>query len=214
MSLGGKQTTETKIPEWLREPAIRAIERGERIANVGYTPYYGPEVAAMTADQTSANQNNRAAADAFGLSSGGINYMQPTDYGNGAWGFSSQPMFQSAMNQFQQQRPGQYDYINSFFIDPQTSNLGFNGAGAPPPAPMQQMQQPQFEWVDDGGNFNEGSASQGWKDQYGGQGIGGYSGFGDMFDGGGPGASGDTFMGGGLLSNVANTFTSPRGSRR
>ena len=40
-----------------------------------------------------------------------------------------------------------------------------------------------------------------------------YLGFSDMFDGGGPGQSGDRFEGGGLLSLLANLIATPRGSR-
>lgn len=41
-------------------------------------------------------------------------------------------------------------------------------------------------------------------------GLGGYDGFMDMVDGGGPGMSGDTFEGGGALSEIGNAITSPR----
>lgn len=44
----------------------------------------------------------------------------------------------------------------------------------------------------------------------GGVGIGGYTGIGDMFDGGGPGRSGDTFQGGGRISDVANAAVGMR----
>lgn len=40
---------------------------------------------------------------------------------------------------------------------------------------------------------------------------GGYTSFSDMFDGGGPGASGGPFKGGGLLSAVGNALTGNRG---
>ena len=40
---------------------------------------------------------------------------------------------------------------------------------------------------------------------------GGYTSFADMFDGGGPGASGGPFKGGGLLSAAANALTGNRG---
>ena len=40
---------------------------------------------------------------------------------------------------------------------------------------------------------------------------GGYTSFSDMFDGGGPGASGGPFKGGGLLSAVGNVLTGNRG---
>ena len=42
----------------------------------------------------------------------------------------------------------------------------------------------------------------------------GYQNFGDMFDGGGAGASGQSFEGGGLLSMIANLISKPRGSQQ
>ena len=42
----------------------------------------------------------------------------------------------------------------------------------------------------------------------------GYQGFGDMIDGGGKGASGQSFEGGGLLSMIANMIAKPRGSQQ
>jgi hypothetical protein len=41
-----------------------------------------------------------------------------------------------------------------------------------------------------------------------------YQGFNDMIDGGGAGASGQSFEGGGLLSMIANMIASPRGSQQ
>jgi len=41
---------------------------------------------------------------------------------------------------------------------------------------------------------------------------GGFTGFRDMFDGGGPGQSGARFEGGGLLSSIGNAFGGPRDS--
>jgi hypothetical protein len=41
-----------------------------------------------------------------------------------------------------------------------------------------------------------------------------YQGFNDMIDGGGKGASGQSFEGGGLLSMIANMIASPRGSQQ
>ena len=40
----------------------------------------------------------------------------------------------------------------------------------------------------------------------------GYTSFGDMFDGGGPGKSGPSFSGGGMVSAVGNAFARPSGS--
>ena len=48
----------------------------------------------------------------------------PTTYAGGVSGYSSQPMFQQSLDQLQAERPGQFDYINSFFIDPFTGQAG------------------------------------------------------------------------------------------
>lgn len=129
---GGSQTSSTQIPNWIKEPAQRAIARGEDIAQIGYTPYMGPSVAALTPMQMSAMGNTNAAAGAFGL--GGADPMagmpQAQNYG-GAMGYSSYPIYQQSMDQFAAERPGQFDYINGFFVDP------VNGVPpAPAPAPL------------------------------------------------------------------------------
>lgn len=203
---GGSQTTSVEIPAWLRDPSVRAIARGEDIANVGYVPYSGPDVAAFTGAQNAAFQNTNSAAGAFGMQGGGMPTMQATDYGNGVQGYSSMPIYQGAMDEFAQSRPGQYGAINDFFIDPVT------GRPSQMP-PMQQGQgqgqyRPMYPQEDDGGSYNDPIDFRGGSG--GGFNIGGYSGLGDMVNGGGPGASGDTFQGGGMLSTAGNMVTSPR----
>jgi hypothetical protein len=50
----------------------------------------------------------------------------PTEYANGVSGYSSQPMFQQSVDRLQAERPGQFDHMNSFFIDPFTGKAGSN----------------------------------------------------------------------------------------
>jgi len=45
---GGSETTETTIPDWLKQPAIRNLQRAEDVQRIEYMPYYGADVAAFT----------------------------------------------------------------------------------------------------------------------------------------------------------------------
>ena len=206
---GGSQTTSVEIPAWLRDPSVRAIARGEDIARIGYVPYSGPDVAAFTGAQNAAFANTNDAASAFGMQGGGMPSLQATDYGNGVRGYSSMPIYQGAMDEFAQSRPGQFGAINDFFIDPMTGGMSGaqavegngKGGGAAGNSTAAQMR-------DDGGSYNDPIDFRGGSG--GGFNLGGYSGLGDMVNGGGPGASGSQFQGGGMVSNIGNAVTSPR----
>jgi hypothetical protein len=127
---GGSTTSEIKIPEWLEAAARQNIGRADEIAQIGYVPYYGPDVAAMTPMQMSAGNNINAAADAFGLGSPtSINAGMPNamDYG-GMSAYSSAPMYQQSLDELQMRAPGQYNALQAPFIDPIT--------GARPAAPF------------------------------------------------------------------------------
>lgn len=125
---GGSQTSQTEIPDWIRDPAIRAIDRGERIAEIGYTPYMGPEVAALSQPQMSAMMNTGSAANAFGMGGGDplAGMPAPQTFAGGMQGYSSYPLYQETQDAFAQAYPGQADYMSSFFIDPQSGVPGNN----------------------------------------------------------------------------------------
>ena len=132
---GGSQTTEVKVPQYIEDAARANLARADEISKIGYTPYYGPEVAAFTPMQQSSFQNTSDMASAFGLATpssqqdiyGGM--PAPTTYANGVRGYSSAPMFEQSMAELEARRPGQYAAINAPFIDPVT--------GAQPAAPFQ-----------------------------------------------------------------------------
>jgi hypothetical protein len=127
---GGGSTSEVTIPEYIERAAQRNLNKAEGISQIGYTPYYGPDVASFTPMQQAAFQNTADASSAFGMAAptsqqdimGGMG--APTTYANGVSGYSSQPMFQQSLDKLQEERPGQFDYINSFFIDPFTGQAG------------------------------------------------------------------------------------------
>ena len=127
---GGGSTTSVEIPEYIERAAQRNLNKAEGISQIGYTPYYGPDVAAFTPSQQAAFQNTADSASAFGMAAptsqqdimGGMD--APTTYANGVSGYSSAPMFQQSLDQLEANRPGQKDYIDSFFIDPFTGQAG------------------------------------------------------------------------------------------
>ena len=79
---GGKQTTEVKIPEWLEGAARTNMARADEIAKIGYTPYYGPDVAAFTPMQQAAFQQILAGMQPKAPLKGGPGdqFLDPTTY--------------------------------------------------------------------------------------------------------------------------------------
>lgn len=134
---GGSQTTTVKIPEWLETAAQGNLAKANELAQIGYTPYYGPDVAAMTPAQIAAGQNIGSAASAFGLSGFDPTAGMPTatTYANGVSGYSSAPLYQQSLAALQAAAPGQYAALQAPFINPVT--------GAAPAAPYGTAAAPQ-----------------------------------------------------------------------
>ena len=124
MSKGGSTTSAVTIPEYIEAAAQRNLNKAERISQIGYTPYYGPDVAAFTPMQQAGFQNTADLAGAYGMAApssqqdimGGM--PAPTTYAGGVQGYSSAPMFEQSLQTLGERRPGQKAYIDSFFIDP------------------------------------------------------------------------------------------------
>ena len=138
---GGKggsttQTTQQTIPSYLKEPIKRNIAKAEDLAQIGFTPYMGPEVAAMTPMQQAAMQNTSQAAQAYGLQAApGQEIMpEPQTFAGGIQGYSSFPMYEQALAELEARMPGQYAALTAPFIDPVT--------GADPLAPYGKEEAP------------------------------------------------------------------------
>ena len=142
---GGSTTSSVKIPAWLEDAAKENIARANTVANIGPTPYYGPDVAAMTPMQIASNQGVASSANAFGLPGGelsmGIEGMPaPQTFAGGLQGYSSGGLYDQALQELQTRRPGQYDAITGMFINPQTGaaptlSFGPNVAAMPQTMP-------------------------------------------------------------------------------
>ena len=214
--LGGSQTSQTKIPAYIEDASKANIARANEIAGIGYTPYYGPDVAAFNGTQEAAFGNTNQFADAFGMAQGQSNMPQAETFAGGVQGYSSAPMFEQALEQLRIKQPGQYDAIRAMFINPQTGAAPVSQAVAPISTTVPGAATPGTAIVNPLAGQGRGQDLAGSRGQTtsSGGGIGGYSGLRDMINGGGPGASGSRFSGGGLLSGVGNGIRDVRDAVR
>ena len=108
---GGSTKTEVEIPDWLRDPAIRNLERAETAQRLEYQPWRGPDVAGYTPDQLMAQQSVRQGAAAFGMVPQGYGAGQPESYMpemvsmGGMSGYSAFPMYEQALLEAQRSDP-------------------------------------------------------------------------------------------------------------
>lgn len=127
----GSTETDVKIPEFLEQGFKEGLQRGRNVAELGYMPYMGPDVAAFTPAQTSAMQNTFDASRAFGMSAptdAMAGMPQAQTFAGGIQGYSSYPTFQESLAKLRESRPGQMAAYDAMFINPQT--------GARPQMPM------------------------------------------------------------------------------
>lgn len=138
MSKGGSTSSSVEIPAWLENAAIENINRARDVQRIGYTPYYGPDVAAFSPMQTQAMQATGMGAEAFGLAPSGFDPMagmpQPQQFAGGLMGYSSAPLYEQSVDMLRQQRPAQASALEGLFIDPITGQYS-----APSYAPTQEQ---------------------------------------------------------------------------
>jgi len=154
---GGSSTTSVQIPAWLENAAQQNLARADRVSQIGYTPYFGPDVAAFTPMQEASMNNTNQAALSFGMAAptsamAGIPAAQT--FAGGVQGYSSAPLYQQSVEALRTNAPGQYDAMRQMFIDPITGAAPMYpfGAGvAPAPAPGPQgfnWSEPQDSYTD------------------------------------------------------------------
>ena len=136
MSKGGSTTSKTEIPAWLEGAAIENINKARGVSELGYVPYYGPDVAAFSPMQQQSMQSTGNAASAFGLAPQGFDAMagmpQAQSFAGGIQGYSSAPLYEESLAQLQQKRPAQYKAMTDMFIDPFTGARPKGNYGATP----------------------------------------------------------------------------------
>ena len=133
---GGSNTSSVQIPSWLEGPAKENLAKAKMASEVGYMPYYGPDVAAQNANQLLGNQATYDAAAALGLApqGGNANAGVPTaqQFAGGITGYSSGNLYDQAIAELAERRPGQYALNQSMFVDPQTGVTPVTFGGGTP----------------------------------------------------------------------------------
>jgi hypothetical protein len=132
---GGKGGSSTqKLPGYLKDFQKRNIARGENLADIGYMPYTGPEIAAVNQWEEVANLNQNQMSGAFNMGTvpGSVASRMPeTVSAGGVEGYSSFPVFQQAVEELRNVAPD-YDqrYRENYGIGTDGSIYGDVG-GAP-----------------------------------------------------------------------------------
>ena len=132
---GGSKKTETTIPEWVRAPADRNLQRAEAVQQIKYMPYTGGQVAALTPTQEAAMNNNISTAQAFGLldpsstltATSGM--PTPTTYDNGMKGYGSIGLYDQALKELTARDPANMDAYNNLFGNAVPANVARGGGG-------------------------------------------------------------------------------------
>tara|TARA_B110000093_G_scaffold81859_1_gene88749 strand:- start:162 stop:1226 length:1065 start_codon:yes stop_codon:yes gene_type:complete len=136
MSKGGTTSGSTEIPAWLENAAIENINKARDVSQIGYVPYYGPDVAAFSPMQQQSMQSTGNAASAFGLAPQGFNAMagmpQAETFAGGLQGYSSAPLYEQSLDNLFANAPAQYRAMSDMFIDPFTGAAPRSGYGATP----------------------------------------------------------------------------------
>jgi hypothetical protein len=143
MSKGGTTSGSTEIPAWLESAAIENINKARDVSQIGYVPYYGPDVAAFSPMQQQSMQSTGNAASAFGLAPQGFNAMagmpQAQTFAGGLQGYSSAPLYEQSLDNLFANAPAQYRAMNNMFIDPFTGAAPRNAYNATPMQSSQMM---------------------------------------------------------------------------
>ena len=199
---GGSTSTEVSIPAWLEDAAKSGLARGTQAAGIGYVPYRGPDVAALTPMQEAAMANTSMASSAFGLGASpmpGAGMPAVQTFADGTRGYSSAPLYDQAVNELKMRDPAQYAKLMAPFSGGGQfgiTSMPMGGGAAPMAAPRRDPNEPRqgsassrntkFDTYSTKADTAARAKASGPPTRQ----QAGYSGVRDMFDGGGPRASG------------------------
>ena len=172
---GGSNTSAQSIPDWVQGPAQDNLAKAKLAGEIGFMPYYGPEVAGLSPMQQQGMQRTQDALSAYGLAPQGSQYQsslpEQTTMG-GVSGYGSGNLFDAAVAELGRRNPemaARYASAMSPIVRP-----------PPPPAPVGIL-----------GNMGGGGGYEFGGGGFDGGGIGGSIGGGGGVDGGGYGDVGN-----------------------
>ena len=133
MAKGGTTSSNTQIPAYLEDAVRENINRARDVSQIGYTPYYGADVAAFSPMQQQSMRSTGNAASAFGLAPQGFDgtagIPQAQTFAGGVQGYSSAPLYEQSLDKLFANAPAQYNAMNDMFIDPFTGARSRNNYG-------------------------------------------------------------------------------------
>jgi hypothetical protein len=105
---GGSNTSAQSIPAWVQGPAQDNLARAKLAGEIGYMPFYGPEVAGLSPMQTQGMQRTQDALSAYGMAPQGSQYQsslpEQTTMG-GVSGYGSGNLFDAAVAELGRRNP-------------------------------------------------------------------------------------------------------------
>ena len=120
--MGGSSGETSRPPQFVEDAQRDAINIGRGASMLGYVPYQGPTVAALSPMQLAAM--NAASSDlrTFGYDApmDARSGMPETMTMGGVTGYSPYPIYLEAVERLKETAPAQYDFIRSHYIDPVT----------------------------------------------------------------------------------------------
>ena len=130
---GGTQTSAQSIPAWVEGPAKENLARARDVGQIGYMPYYGPDVAGLTPQQEQAMRANFGAQQAYGLASPTTQFStglpQAQQFAGGVSGYSSGNLFDQAVAELALRQPDQvarYGKVMNPNINPEAYTAAAN----------------------------------------------------------------------------------------
>ena len=105
---GGSNTSAQSIPDWVQGPAQDNLAKAKLAGEIGYMPYYGPEVAGLSPMQTQGMQRTQDAMAAYGMAPQNSQYQsslpEQTTMG-GVSGYGSGNLFDAAVAELALRNP-------------------------------------------------------------------------------------------------------------
>ena len=105
---GGSNTSAQSIPDWVQGPAQDNLAKAKLAGEIGFMPYYGPEVAGLSPMQTQGMQRTQDALSAYGMAPQGSQYQsslpEQTTMG-GVSGYGSGNLFDAAVAELALRNP-------------------------------------------------------------------------------------------------------------
>lgn len=141
------QTATQTIPAEVTAANAAMLARGQKLADLGYIPYMGVDVAGINPAERAAMENVGQMASAFGLAApAAVDIGMPEITTGGMTGYSGFPIYEGALERFRETRPDQYEaYAEALGYDPLTGEKKaapvpvYSAPAAPAAAPASPM---------------------------------------------------------------------------